>query len=313
MGRCCLGFLPLLALALAAPASADGGAAVNGFGVTPVYPTRPGTVEWNSAHWASGGPRTLSSRDAFDPTGWSQKRGTGTLTIDGAGALRMNGTQPRLYINMYPDGSSDPHLGGQRFRDVEVSAYFRRLYSGGEDYGGFVVGVRSGPMGHGASGGNDCDATTYYARVRNDGNWDFAKDLKHPAAANVLLAPAWSGQALPVNQWIGFRYAVHTMAGGNVLLELWIDRTSGGAGGGTWELLGRYTDTGHWNADAVGEPTDVTGCTYANDRIVDPGNGVVLIRNSSPDSVDLSEYRWITIREIVAPGAEHLFEDSFDR
>jgi len=299
-------------LAAQPPAGAGAGAIINEFGIHMAYPTRSGSREWNSLHWASGGPRVLSNRDTpFDPTGWSQKRGTGILTIDGQGILRFNGTQPRLYINPYPNGSSNPNLAAQRFRDVEVSVYFRRLHAGGAGFGGLIVGVRSGPMGHGAAGGNDCDATTYYARLRNDGNWDFAKELKHPAAANILLAPAWAGQSLPVGQWIGLRYAVHTVAGGHVRLELWVDRNSAGAGGGNWESLGSYTDSGQWNSDAPGAPTDATGCAYPNDQIVEPGGGVVLLRNSSSESVDLSEYRWLSVREIVAPDSEHLFANGF--
>ncbi len=275
------------------------------FGIRQRYPTLPGTVEWTSQHWASGGARVVSGRDAIDPTGWSQRRGTGTVSIDGVGQLRLGGTQPRLYINSYPDGSDDPAEAEQRFRNVEVSVYFRRLSAAGAAFGGLVIGVRSGPLGHGSAGGDDCDATTYYARLRNDGTYDFAKELRHPDAAARPGGAVWpGGGTLPVNAWIGLRYAALTRSDGRVGLELWLDRTGTGAGGGSWELIGSTIDDGTWSATA-------TGCSYPANQVVEPGGGVVLLRNTSDtDQGELSEYRWLSIRE-VDPAAP-LFANGFE-
>lgn len=307
--------LILLCVAAQAPALSPAPALgdvppVDAFGIEGRYPSRDGTREWSSLHWSEGGARTLDGRDPFDPSGWSQRRGTGSVSIDGSGVASLAGTQPRLYINPYPDGSSDPAEAEQRFIDTEVSVWFRRVSAAGASYGGLVVGLRSGPMGHGAAGGDNCGATTHYARLRNDGGWDFAKELRHPAAAAMQAQPVWSGEPLPLNQWIGLRYVAYTPVGGGVKLELWIDRDSGGAGGGDFELLGSYHDTGQWNADASNGQTDASGCSYDADALIEPGGGVVLIRNTS-DLADepLSEYRWLSIREIVAPDSERIFVD----
>jgi hypothetical protein len=281
-------------------------AQVDSFGIRQRHPTLPGSLEWNSQHWASGGARALSGRDAVDPTGFSARRGNGTVTIDGAGQLRLGGTQPRLYINSYPDGSDDASEATQRYRNIEVSVYFRRLSTAGAPYGGLVIGVRSGPLGHGSAGGDDCDATTYYAQLRNDGRWGFVKELRHPDAfGRHSSGSIWPGNGgLPVGAWVGLRYAALTRDDGSVVLELWLDRVGTGVDGGSWELLGTTIDDGSWAASA-------TGCAYAANRIIDPGSGVVLLRNTSESEAgELSEYRWLSVREIDA-GARQ-FHDGFE-
>jgi hypothetical protein len=309
--------LPSLAILLLAGISAwpapttgavvEGTPPVDAFGIAQRYPRLADSIEWNSLHWSVGGARTLGGRDLpFDPTGWSQRRGSGTVAIDGEGRMRLGGTQPRLYINPYPDGSDDPSQAAQRFRNVEASVYFRRLSDAGAAYGGLVMGLRSGPLGHGSNGGDDCDATTYYARLRNDGNWDFAKELRHPNAAAQAPQPVWQGATLPLGQWIGMRFAVLTRADGQVALELWLDRSSEGIGGGDWALLGTRVDDGSWAADA-------TGCTYPDQQVIDPGGGVVLLRNTADsDSGELSEYRWLSVREVDSQQNAALFADGFE-
>jgi len=299
-GAHCLVVLLLAGMALPARAQAP----ADSFGISQRYRTLPGTIEWASQHWATGGPRVLSGRDAFDPTNWSQRRGSGTVSINGVGQMQLGGTQPRLYVNPYPDGSDDPTDAEQLFRNTEVSVYFRRLSSAGADYGGLVIGLRSGPLGHGSAGGDNCDANTYYARLRNDGDWDFAKELHHPDATARSGQAVWQGAALPVGQWIGVRFAALTRGDGRVSLELWLDRNSGGAGGGAWELLGTTIDDGGWSS-----PAD--GCPYPANQIIATGGGVVLLRNTSDtDEGPLSEYRWLSVRE-VDPNTQ-LFGDGFE-
>ena len=42
------------------------------FGITRFYATKPGTREWNSAHWNNGHARLVQyAGDPYDPTGWT--------------------------------------------------------------------------------------------------------------------------------------------------------------------------------------------------------------------------------------------------
>ncbi|PCK06007.1 MAG: hypothetical protein COA42_17670, partial [Alteromonadaceae bacterium] len=127
--------------------------------------------------------------------------------------------------------------------------------------------------------------------------WQFQKELRHSASSVVQTITLWDGADLPVDQWIGMKYVVYTQAVGEVKLQAWLDLTEG-ENGGDWQLLGEYIDMGsNWNADADWGSLDATGCNYDTNHVIDPGHGVVFIRNTQGES----EYKWVTIREIELP------------
>ncbi|MBD3242257.1 MAG: hypothetical protein GF331_16815 [Chitinivibrionales bacterium] len=259
------------------------------FGLRQFHPTAPGTVEWTSAHWANGNARQISGNDPDDPTGWSERRGSGTLLVDGNGILTMGGSQPRIYINPY-EGRTETNPE-QFWKNVEVTVYYMRIGSDGANWGGLVVGARSGPNGH-SSWGDYCDATTYYLRFRYDGDWDFEKELHHPQSGHVLHDDLWGGPALPSNRWIGMKYIVYNVNDNtNVRLVAYIDSTSNGANGGDWRKVGEYTDAGGWSVDA-------SACAYPDNFIITEGGGVVFIRNT--DAAE-AHYKWFSVREIQGP------------
>lgn len=269
------------------------------FGVRRFYADATPAAFWDSKHWQSGGARALAlsvgGRDSTDPTGWSQMRGSGDpqLYITDVGTLDMSGGQPRLYINPFLAGDSDPQNAEYFFENVEFTGYFRRLSETGAAYGGFTVGVRSGPLGHGSADGDDCDATTYYSRLRNDGQWQFQKELKHPDSAVVASKTVFSNEPLPLNQWIGMKFVVYTLADGAVRLQAWIDFSEAEAGG-DWQLLGEYLDDGQWLVDADYGSLSAEGCQYGENKIISPGGGTVFVRNTDGHG----EYKWLSVREI---------------
>ena len=261
------------------------------------YPSQAGTMSWHSSHWENGIARTIPRRDPDDPTGWSQKRGIGELEVDGQGILTMRGHQPRLYLNGVPD---------KFWKNVEVTAYYRRLQDDAVPYAGLVVGVRSGPDGH--TSRLPCTATTYYARLRHDGKMDFAKELKHPGVTVREQRHIWHGEILPHHQWIGLKFVAQNQANDSrVKLELYRDLTEG-AHGGHWDKLGEYLDDGTWVHEH--------DCPdKASDHVITVGGGVVFLRNTA---VQEAHYKWVTVREIV-PSSTPLeswqiddFEDTSD-
>jgi len=263
------------------------------FGFTMLYPTLPGSLGWDSRHWNNGISRTLSydimsGNDPEDPTYWSEYRGTGVLTIDGNGILIMGGSQPRIYINPYP--GTDETNPEMFFKNVEVTVYYMRIGTDGADWGGCVIGARSGPNGH-SSWGDYCDATTYYTRLRHDGNVDFYKELMHPEGGYVMHQTFWDGNQLPSDQWLGMKFCVYNIHGNSqVKLEMYMDKTSNGAGGGTWEMAIEYIDDGSWTVPA-------SVCSYPENEIITEGGGVVFIRNT--DAAE-ARYKMFSVREIDA-------------
>jgi hypothetical protein len=266
------------------------------FGITEFYPTKPGTIEWNSNHWNNGISRTIKyASDPYDPTDWTEDHSASTIgfIIDGNGTMKMAGS-PRFHIN--------PEIGTkvtpQKFTNIEFTAYYMKKGLAGSNWGGMIVGMRGSANGHGSSTGNDCDAQCYQARFRNDGKWDFEKEIKHSATTYFSGSgfntqdPLWGGLILPENRWIGMKYILTNInSNTQVHLQVYIDSTSNGnvVNGGNWVLVGDIIDTGtNW----IGG--DISGCTYTNQYMALTGGGNVYMRTDG----DTANYKMITIREI---------------
>ena len=266
------------------PTGSVAAAALDEFGVEQIYPTLTDTTSWNSVHWNNGNPRVLTSaheRDPDDPTQWSMMRGRGELDFKGDERMFMGGEQPRLYLSDVPN---------KFWKNVEATVYYKRIKDDSTNWGGIVIGTRSGPEGHGS---DPCSATTYYARIRHDGKMDFQKELMHPKSQVRESGPIWGGGPLPKNQWIGMKFVVYNINGDtNVKLELYRDLAEGD-NGGTWEKLGEYTDNGGWDPEH--------DCAYEPDHIITEGGGVVFIRNTG---VKEARYKWFTVREIDASSGD---------
>src|SRR4051812_42796801 len=116
------------------------------FGITQFYPTKAGTREWNSAHWNNGIDRTIMyASDNYDPTDWTEDHSGSTngFHINGAGVMNMSGGSPRFHINSLRTAK----VSAQQFLNTEFTAYYRRIGTTGPDYGGMIVGARSGSLG----------------------------------------------------------------------------------------------------------------------------------------------------------------------
>ncbi len=270
------------------------------FGITQFYPTKEGTIEWNSAHWNNGIRRNIKyTKDNYDPTNYTEDHSGSTtgFEIDGMGIMKMAGGSPRFHINSL-DSSK---VKKQFYLNTEFTAYYRRIGNNGADYGGMVVGVRSGPLAHATNGGNDCDATTYYARFRHDGDWDFEKELKHPASGTLKpdglndTIKLWNGNKMPENKWIGMKYIVYNIdKNTKVKLELYIDTLSNGnpLNGGVWIKVGETIDKGYWPSQI----STISGCAYTDpNTIITQGNGTCILRTDG----DAAEYKMVSLREII--------------
>jgi hypothetical protein len=197
----------------------------------------------------------------------------------------MAGMQPRLYIYPYD---------GAPWRDVELTVYYLRVVDDATAFAGMVAGVRSGANGHTTE--TPCDAHTYYARMRHDGAFDFAKELKHPSAAARARVPAaqgWPDAQLPRNRWIGWKYVSYNV-GDAVKLETYRDLTEG-KDGGQWVKINEITDSGGWLA-ATDCPSQRSVAGASAMRVLE--GATVLIRNTG---VTAARYRWVSLREIRIP------------
>jgi hypothetical protein len=298
---------PLVSACRAAASPLSSAPALDAFGIARFHPSRASAREWTSAHWGNGLARTIRySGDPYDPTGWTDNHSSGggdSLFVDGKGSLILKGAGPRFHINSteaYAAGAPPATAPPQAFVNVEATGYARRLSTGGSAWDGMEIQVRTGPLAHASAGGNVCDATGYAARFRDDGNWDWEKELKHPdskvySTRAGFSAPLFPGRTLPVGKWIGMKFLAYNVDAGRVRLELYIDSVSdAGAGppadGGHWETVGTMIDDG---ADFPGG--DVSGCPdLVPDMAITAGHGTVLLRTDN----EACEWKYLSVREI---------------
>jgi hypothetical protein len=263
-----------------------GTSALDEFGITHLYPSDPSGGKWTSQHYTEDYEVAFGTDDR-DPSALSGARGTGTLRALPSGELVMSGSAPRLYIN--PDPTHE-------WRNLEITVYYQRVEDSGAAYAGLVVGARSGPDGHTSDGA--CDAHTYYARLRNDGAFDFEKELKHPASSTKSrVAPevAWpSGGMVPRETWLGWKFVIYNLDDQTVKLEAYLDLTEG-AGGGDWQLVNETTDEGGWFVETDCAEHAPEG---GESDLVVTGGGSILVRNTD---VTEARYRAMSVREITAP------------
>ena len=272
-----------------------------------LYPTNPSVPMWTSEHWHNGNARSVSNsnRDPDDPSKLSQKRGSGSFKIDGNGILTMGGSQPRIYINGDLDG--DNVSEARFFKNTETTVYYKRTGTDGANWGGIVVGSRSSPNGHSSGGDNYKTTHTHYARVRHDGKMDFEKELTHSPSAwafndQVGLQQKYFDGLLPADKWYGFKFVIYNISDKHVRLEMYLDEVSNGEadkiGDPTnWKKLGQMNDTGKWKAPIISKYEGQVDPF----QIISKGGGVTFIRNTGADK---AEYKYFSVREIVAPGDE---------
>ena len=301
----------LVVLLLASAASTQ--TMLDTFGITKIYATKAGTVEWNSAHWNNGIPRLIQyDGDIYDPTGWTDNHSSSSgdsLYIDGKGLLKINGSGPRFHINSieeYSGSDPTPKISAQFFLNTEATGYFMRLTTGGGNYDGMEIQARTDPLAHGSSGGNVCNATGLASRFRDDGKWDWEKELKHPASTVYSTqynsdAPLYSGGTIPLNKWIGMKFLTYNIDNNTrVKLETYIDTTSNvtsgaPANGGNWKLVGSMIDSGsNWPGG------DISGCANLTQNMaVTQGHGSLLIRTDNESAV----WKYLSVREISMDSA----------
>ena len=266
------------------------------FGVTRLYPPDVGGPHWDSRSWLASA-RTLSSPETDPKDPYLQVRGaSNTLSIRGDGTAESSGDVVRYYISDQKEK--------KEWKNFEFTMYSMRLSeNSAPSYAGFAVQGRTGP-GHTENKGINsegypvqCDGSGYSGAIRYNGSADFKKEIHFPTYTKENPITTLYPDGVPKNQWIGMKYVVYNVNGGqDVKMELWIDETDGRAGG-DWKKVLQYVDMGDW---AISSEEPAALCGYSADEKLLEGGPSIIVRN---DGVGKQLYKNMSIREIAVTPA----------
>jgi hypothetical protein len=277
----------------AAPAAAAG---CDPFGVRKLFPTQPGGREW-FARWSNGHPREFANAIDPDDPWFDTDHGDGRYVVDGRGKLTATGDHVRMYVH-------DPRKQAEWGENLEITVYIRRI---GEtkllSYSGLQIFARTN---HGTTGPelqDLCDDRGYGAKVLVDGCWEFEKETAHhldKGYTSVATARPWL--ALPKNTLVGVKYVIRNVHGGtHVKVELYRD-LAGGLGGGTWQKITEFIDTGaNWGVGAGACRPGVKPELPLMRPLVlcDSESGKPIMTVYFRHEFGTIEYQWASIREIA--------------
>jgi hypothetical protein len=296
------------------------------FGIRQLHPSVG--KEWFNA-WGEGVRRTYTTagNQMVDPElGFAN--GEHIAEIYGsagprAGQMRITGRFPRVYVRKSESFDVPPGIAAaDKWNNVEITFY---AYSTG-DSGVAWAGLQAVAKSNHWPDTWQCTTAGYGARMLFDGRVGFEKELYHDpntnfGAGQVSRAWTWAegsvGGRLPLHRWIGFKYVARNIDAGNdgdwrsdtqVRLELYKEMSVGSAtsptpppGGGQWQLVTQYTDTGHLSSGSPCTPQ----CSPDDDhygaasRALTWPNYSVYLRT---DGLGLSipqYYTWFSVREVA--------------
>jgi hypothetical protein len=224
--------------------------------------------------------------------------GDGSYRTSGDGILKISGQYPRMYV-------FDPS-GRTSWRNVEVTLYGMRVSDDGTPWAGLQAHVRTAQGVLDDEDVDYCDDRAYSAQLNYSGEALFEKKTMHHVDngyAQTQSKTVWPG-GMPKNTWIGYKFVVRDIDGGqHVKLELYIDST-GGKNGGTWTKVMDFVDRG--NNLGVGYASCRPGVdpalplTASDER---PGSekgkpNLAVYFRSDGIGVDGLWYKWASIRQI---------------
>ncbi|RKH03005.1 carbohydrate-binding protein [Corallococcus carmarthensis] len=264
----------------ASPAPAPSG--VDGFGVTMLYPSKPGGEAWALADDATADKR-------FDPQG--------TITRNADGSWKMKSTKVRM--SAYPATGYDAKqiatydrdvLAGRGYmqaandwKNIEMTG-FVKVNAVNNTQDNFAWYARGGKHNDNSSG---CEGSSYKGGLHYDGRVRWEKETWHVSYDQAPYKPATSALK---GRWVGFKAVMHNVPGAKgteaVKLELYLNDNADKV---TWTKVYDMTDDGAWGGDAqhCGGSVGAMPITW--------GGPIATFRWDNATDVD---FKWMSVREI---------------
>ncbi|ATB30570.1 carbohydrate-binding protein [Melittangium boletus DSM 14713] len=273
-----LGVVSLVTLA-AGPALAAADKDV--FGITQVYPTRPGGETWSLADDALRDKR-------FDPQD--------TITRNPDGSWKMKSDKVRLSVFTSTGYDSkriptyDPDVLTSRgymqaandWKNVEMTG-FVKVNAAKDMSDNFAWYARGGRHNDSLA----CEGSSYKGSLHYDGRVRWQKEAWHVSYEQTAYKPGTSSLK---GRWVGFKSIMrNTTANGRpaVKLELWLNENADKV---TWKKVYDYTDSGQMGGDTRHCGGAVNGMPLLW------GGPIATFRWDSTSDVD---FKWLSVREIA--------------
>jgi hypothetical protein len=284
--------------------------------------------QWFSG-WSTGSARTYTNAGnmAVDPE-LAFANGAQTAEIFGSagtrsGQMKLFGDYPRVYVRKNESFAIPPGISAaDKWNNVEITFY---AYSTGDSGVGWA-GLEAVAKTNHWPDKWQCTTAGYGARMLFDGRVDFEKELYHSPNVNFQagqVANHWTaaegsvGGRLPLNRWIGFKFVARNIDAGNdglwqndtqVRLELYKEMSIGNvpnptapAGGGNWQLVTSYTDTGNLSSGTPCTHTsspDDDSYGAASKPLTAPNYSIYLRTDGLTSSIP-QYYKWFSVREVA--------------
>jgi hypothetical protein len=255
---------------------------VDGFGVTMIYPTKPGGEAWAMADNATADAR-------FVPQG--------TITRNADGSWKMKSTKVRM--SAYPSTGYDAKQIATHDRDVLASrgymqaandwkniemTGFVKVNAAANTQDNFAWYARGGKHNSDHSG---CEGSSYKGGLHYDGRVRWEKETWHVSYDQAPYKPATTSL---LGRWVGFKAVMRNVPGANnaeaVKLELYLNDNADKV---TWKKVYDMTDAGAWGGDAqhCGGSVGAMPITW--------GGPIATFRWDNATDVD---FKWMSVREI---------------
>lgn len=256
------------------------------FGVTALYPHKPGGEEW----FVNMNAPISDLR--FDPGATITKNEDGSWKIKSSKVrlevMTTSGYHPENIDTYDQDNLADNgYMQDQRdWKNIEITG-FVKINSATSTEDNIAWYARGGKH----NDAEECEGTSYKGRLFYSGLTGFSKEQWHDGGYSFTTSKSVTSSIM--DRWVGFKVIMYNMPADSdntsgVVLENWLNNN---ADKKTWVKVDTKTDDGSWgNQGGV--------CGGSPDQILTWGGPLAYFRWDSSTDAD---FKWLSVREIEPP------------
>jgi hypothetical protein len=266
--------------------------AVDKFGITEIYPTKPnGGREWyfnmnspltDNRFSLSGGPEKTNSSlaNATSSNGQIKKQTDGSYQVYGVRKPGKYDFSVRMNVN-----SSDSE---QWWKNVEMTGYAKVISAASSDaaldwYARGGLHISSSP----------CEGVAYHAGLRADGSVFWQKEIWHTGGYTGLRSNIAATHPL-LERWVGFKAIMFNINNGSaVRLQIYLDDNATNH----WIKVADVIDNGGWYANTPNDLFYSANCGRSKDYVILNAGPIATFRSDNM----IWDFKDLSIREIQAP------------